>query len=295
MVASLRLRGVVALRLAAIGLSVASGCGAPPATIELISVAEQALIDARDYQSACQAEQTQQLDSALSSLDAAFDADVRLVEAGKIADATGKTIPLSAEWVISARKGYAATSVRDITAAAECNLAAVNYHFGSKRNLYREVFRRRLGALRAQRLAAVEAASQSAGDVVDLAATLRAFAQAFLEPLREDAAGRDPLRLMLREIVDPLLPPDFFRTELIVPVNRALTEVVARVAPELSEREVRLCVQSFLGQLLHVIHAQRVTATSVVEADDPFTPSELGEHVVRFTVAAIEGMRREER
>jgi AcrR family transcriptional regulator len=202
---------------------------------------------------------------------------------------------LDAAEELFARKGYAAASVRDITAAAGCNLAAVNYHFSGKRNLYREVLRRRLGALRKQRLAAVEAASRSAGDVADLAATLRAFAHAFLEPLREDPAGRDPLRLMLREIVDPLLPPDFFRTELIVPVNRALTEVVTRVAPELSERQVRLCVQSFLGQLLHNIHAQRVAATSAAEADDPFTHAELAEHVVRFTVAAIEGMRREER
>ena len=97
---------------------------------------------------------------------------------------------------------------------------------------------------------------------------------------------------MMREIVDPLLPPDFFQTELIVPVNRALTAVVAEAAPELSEREVQLCVQSFLGQLLHVIHAQRVAATSVGEPDDPFTPAELVEHVVRFTVAAIERLRR---
>lgn len=202
---------------------------------------------------------------------------------------------LDAAEELFALKGYAGTSVRDITAAAECNLASVNYHFGGKRNLYREVFRRRLGAMREQRLAAVEAASRSAGDVADLAATLHAFAQAFLQPLREDPTGRGPLRLMMREIVDPLLPPDFFHTELIVPVNRALTEVVARVAPELSERDVRLCVQSFLGQLLHIIHAQRVAASSVTEPDEPFTHAELAGHVVRFTVAAIERLRRQER
>lgn len=190
------------------------------------------------------------------------------------------------------RKGYAATSVRTITAAAGCNLASVNYHFGGKRNLYREVFRRRLGALRQQRLAAVEAAIRAAGDAPDLAPILQAFAQAFLEPLREQPTGRGPLRLMLREIVDPLLPADFFQTELIVPVNRALTEIVARVAPELSEHEVRLCVQSFLGQLLHIIHAQRLAATGLEEPGQPFTQPELAEHVVRFSVAAIEGLRR---
>jgi AcrR family transcriptional regulator len=191
-----------------------------------------------------------------------------------------------------ARKGYAGTSVREITASAECNLAAVNYHFGSKRKLYREVFRRRLGAMREQRLAAVEAAVRSAGDATDdYAATLLAFAQSFLEPLREDSAGRGPLRLMLREIVDPLLPPDFLQTELIVPVTRGLNEVVAKVAPELSQREVLLCVQSFLGQLLHIIHAQRLAATSLADADEPFTQAELAEHVVRFTIAAIERLR----
>jgi AcrR family transcriptional regulator len=43
-----------------------------------------------------------------------------------------------------ARRGFDATSVREITGAAACNLAAVNYHFGGKRALYREAFRRRL-------------------------------------------------------------------------------------------------------------------------------------------------------
>ncbi|MEJ2220434.1 MAG: TetR family transcriptional regulator, partial [Desulfobacterales bacterium] len=42
-----------------------------------------------------------------------------------------------------ALKGYDAVSVREITGAANCNLAAVNYHFGNKRNLYLEVFRSR--------------------------------------------------------------------------------------------------------------------------------------------------------
>ena len=42
-----------------------------------------------------------------------------------------------------AQKGYHAVSVREITAAARCNMAAVNYHFNNKKNLYLEVFRSR--------------------------------------------------------------------------------------------------------------------------------------------------------
>jgi AcrR family transcriptional regulator len=47
--------------------------------------------------------------------------------------------------------GYEATSMRTITSVAEVNLAAVNYHFGSKEALLREVFRRRLAWLNHER------------------------------------------------------------------------------------------------------------------------------------------------
>ena len=52
--------------------------------------------------------------------------------------------------------GLEATSMRMITATAGVNLAAVNYHFGSKENLIQEVFRRRLGELNQRRLAALD-------------------------------------------------------------------------------------------------------------------------------------------
>jgi AcrR family transcriptional regulator len=40
-----------------------------------------------------------------------------------------------------ALKGCDAVSAREITGAANCNSAGVNYHFGTKRNLYLEAFR----------------------------------------------------------------------------------------------------------------------------------------------------------
>ena len=52
-------------------------------------------------------------------------------------------------------KGYAATSVRDITTTANCNLASINYYFGGKQGLYEQVFKEILGNLREQRISAV--------------------------------------------------------------------------------------------------------------------------------------------
>src|ERR1700742_1703708 len=54
-----------------------------------------------------------------------------------------------------ARHGFVGASLRQVTAAAQVNLAAVNYHFGSKENLINEVFRRRLDVLNSERVRAL--------------------------------------------------------------------------------------------------------------------------------------------
>ena len=55
---------------------------------------------------------------------------------------------LDAAEVLFAEKGFAGTSSRDITSSAGCNLASINYYFGGKDNLYKDVCKRRLNVLR---------------------------------------------------------------------------------------------------------------------------------------------------
>src|SRR5437867_6100600 len=62
-----------------------------------------------------------------------------------------------------AERGFAATSLRNITAEAAVNLAAVHYHFGSKDELIEAVFARRLGPLNRERLRLLEACRAAAG------------------------------------------------------------------------------------------------------------------------------------
>ena len=65
---------------------------------------------------------------------------------------------LNAAELLFVEQGFEATSLRQITTKAAANLAAVNYHFGSKQALIREVFERRLRVLNAERLAQLDAA-----------------------------------------------------------------------------------------------------------------------------------------
>ncbi|MEJ2200328.1 MAG: TetR family transcriptional regulator, partial [Desulfuromonadaceae bacterium] len=73
---------------------------------------------------------------------------------------------LDAAEELFARQGFHATSLRAITGGAQVNLAAVNYHFGSKDGLLEAVFSRRLTPLnqeRQRRLEAVREAARAAG------------------------------------------------------------------------------------------------------------------------------------
>jgi len=62
---------------------------------------------------------------------------------------------LGAAEELFAQHGFAGTSLREVTSRADVNIAAVNYHFGSKDNLINEVFRRRMDVMSAQRLDAL--------------------------------------------------------------------------------------------------------------------------------------------
>jgi AcrR family transcriptional regulator len=74
-----------------------------------------------------------------------------------------------------AMKGFEATSLRDITAEAQVNLAAVNYHFQSKDSLMDAVIARRVEPVNHRRLEMLDAAGPTP--------TVEQVLTAFLEPV----------------------------------------------------------------------------------------------------------------
>lgn len=92
---------------------------------------------------------------------------------------------LAAAERLFAEKGVASVSLREITSAAGANVAAVNYYFGSKENLVREVHIRRLGPLNEERLRLLNALERG----LDRALTLEEILFAFVHPLNRMIAA----------------------------------------------------------------------------------------------------------
>ncbi len=67
---------------------------------------------------------------------------------------------LGAAEELFAQHGFSGTSLRQVTSRADVNIAAVNYHFGSKENLVNEVFRRRMDEMSERRISELRQAQE---------------------------------------------------------------------------------------------------------------------------------------
>ena len=95
-----------------------------------------------------------------------------------------------------AQQGFASTSLRQVTSRADVNIAAVNYHFGSKENLVNEVFRRRMDDMSRERLAALQLAVEAHPG--ELEPILAAFVEPALAMAQDRHGGGAFIRVIAR-------------------------------------------------------------------------------------------------
>jgi TetR/AcrR family transcriptional regulator, regulator of cefoperazone and chloramphenicol sensitivity len=194
---------------------------------------------------------------------------------------------LDAAEVHFSEKGYQAASIRDLTADANCNVAAVNYHFGNKENLYRQVFLRRCTALRDIRLKSIEKALSEENGKPSLEKLLRLFASAFIEPLVQDSGGRRFLILATREMLNPRLPQDILLNEVINPVTISLEGALMQVCPYLTSSRARLCIHSIIGQLIQVVRMKAMFDAMGQAHHSDLDLTQAVDHIVEFSATAI--------
>lgn len=183
--------------------------------------------------------------------------------------------------------GFAATSVREIATRAEANLAAVNYHFGSKDELVREVFVRRFGPLNEARVEMLTAAEQLAqGRPVALDAIVRAMVSPALR-LGADQ-GNACMTLMGRlHSEPPSFVAELFR-DLFRDVRERFVHALTRSAPHLAPGETFLRMYFVVGAMAHTMvasHKLEVMSMGLCRGDDV---DWIEDQLVAFGVAGLQ-------
>lgn len=156
-----------------------------------------------------------------------------------------------------ARDGFEATSLRAITAEANVNLAAVNYHFQSKDALVRAVIGRRMGPVNEKRLALLDACEAAAGDgPLPLEPVLDAFIRPVLEIACSHAKDFGPL--MGRLYTEP---GEFIRyvfKEHLEYVGSRFVAAFRRALPALPQDELMWRMHFAIGVMTHTVGAARL-------------------------------------
>lgn len=193
---------------------------------------------------------------------------------------------------VFAEKGYHDATVEEICRRARSNIAAINYHFGSKEQLYARVWRKAFDE-------AMDAYPAEGGLGPDAAATERlngtihSLVGKVLDPGRIGHAGK----LLLREMVNPTDVIRHVKRDALQPLHDRMNNLMRELlGPKASKEQLLLCQMSIVHQCLAIgMRLFRGTMPSNMSFD---TPNEqlieiMTDHIMRFSLAGIEAVRKE--
>ena len=186
-----------------------------------------------------------------------------------------------------ADRGFKRVTVRDICRAARANVAAVNYHFGDKLGLYREVLQSAIDTMRATNDAAREAgAGQTAEE------QLRRYIAVFIRKLL--GPGSDTVhKLVTREMNDPTPVLDALVEQAVRPRVDYLSGLIAEIigCPPTDQRVLR-CVASVQAQTIAYLPNPIAARLGLANTPTAANLGDIADHIAEFSLAGVHAVGR---
>lgn len=195
---------------------------------------------------------------------------------------------LNAAGEVFAEHGFRAATIRDICQRAGANIAAINYHFGGKEELYREVL--------SYAFVQGERKYPLATNQADSAAQqLETFIRVSLERMLDEGKPAWHGKLMVREMTDPTGQLDLIAERFMKPHFEALKVLVRSLCgaavPE--ERVVLLCL-SAVGQAVYYKMGKEAICRVAAEVGvGPGDRGAIARHIAQVTCAGAAAIRAE--
>ncbi|HUY04943.1 MAG TPA: TetR/AcrR family transcriptional regulator [Rhodocyclaceae bacterium] len=197
---------------------------------------------------------------------------------------------LDAAEALFTEHGFEATTLRQITGQAQVNLAAVNYHFGSKEALIQELFRRRLTWLNERRLEALDRLEAEAkGAPLKPSKIVDAFFGVAVNMAADrEGGGRTFMRLLGRTYTEP---SEFVRSFLASEYSEAVGRFKAalfKALPAVPQEEILWRFHFMLGAMAYALSG--ADALSIV-GDSPVDDGAIDALYPRLMSFLLGGLR----
>ena len=194
---------------------------------------------------------------------------------------------LDAAEELFADRGFPSTSMRDITQGADANIAAVNYHFGSKEALLLAVLKRRIEPVNQARVARLDELESSAGDQpISTEELVRTFLTPVFKTWQEHG-GAAPKYMKLLGRIHAEVDQDL-RTKFIQETGAVLERFATafeRGLPALDASEVRWRVLFLVGSMAYTM----TWGTALLEVGDQARrdSEQVLETLIQYTTAGM--------
>ena len=188
-----------------------------------------------------------------------------------------------------AERGFDSVSIRDITEAAKTNVAAVNYHFGSRESLMSWVMVRTMAPIHEERLARLDGLERKwSGKGVPLEEIIDALIRPVIGQARKSGLSESEFyKLVGRTFAQQGdgLPKEI--EEQLTVVNDRFMRVLAKALPAVTADELGWKIHFLLGSLIHLLTHQELPQRQVRGRLGEVSMEAVISRLVRFSVAGL--------
>lgn len=198
-----------------------------------------------------------------------------------------KAMLLEAATKVFAKKGFRDTTIADICAAARSNTASVNYYYGSKEELYEEVWKNAFRNAMAKYPPDMGISPESTPEDI-----LKAFIKSLLHKMLGSGELGHAGQILLMELANPTEALELVKNDAVEPMRMRMGAILRKLlGPAATEQQIAFCAMSVVHQCMGFGFKKGKLPPPLNKTDKTELLESLADHITRFSLAGVAAVK----